>query len=624
VAKDLTLTIRKNGTDYSYGSDRLLVEVGTIDQRVEDLVITLQDIPLTVGPDDQGNPELVGVTDPTNLPEETLRAKLEDAAGNLLMNGAVVTSDATYLQNQKSWSLRLIDQAGEEFFSGLEGHFFDTSGAAVQEASIDVTTEHGRESVLPVSFFQPRSVLEQVFSEIGATWSMPAKLWDYEIEYSGGAIITHDSTEVFISCGDVDDRTLVEEITKLAGWRIQATYQGWPASDFDIQMQPTTWPAPGAVNTLGGDEDPDGYEVTMERSDKNWALELRDAIGRSSPDLRNANPGKGGFGGYAVPPPWGAFAPEEWTAAPPGIGLETFNIATNVEVGTRKVFAERVQTKFKVPEIYPKECDDDGTEVEVHGIPHIGFKSLGEDISLLNTGTELFVIERGKNNPSTPVGGNYALFCRHPSDGEWGASRYFASCSAWAMIPYEEQPIRRATVREAVGKWIGATGVDVGDPQKPLGLLGKQWLPVESKENIDKEKAELVLHTPIGLTQYPARPTRPSTDSEWTVIVPRGGYKTVDRGSGDEDWIILHWERTPTREAEESYYHAQYRDNDGSGDWIDFTQCGGAKIYSTAATLLFKSAGNGGQTSINIDARVRPVKKPGSVGGWRQFEVKIV
>jgi len=622
MARELTLTIRRDGTDYTYGPDRLLVELGTLDKRVNDLTIEMEDLPLVVGPDQNGIPELFGITGPMALPEGTFRAKIEDASGTTLMNGGIVASDATYEQNTKAWNLRLIDQASADFFSLLEGRFFETDGSQAELRTFDASGSNlGREAGgFGIGLVQVRSALNQIFTEIGATYSMPARLWKYEIQYSTGTI-QRDSKDVYISRGGKDDRTIVEEITKLAGWRMDVQYQGWPSEDFHVEMQPTGWPEPGADRVLDGEEDQDGYEITMERAGENWALELRGGVDRSSPDVRAQSPGPGGFGAYAVPPMWGTFAPEQWSAAPPDIVLNTKNLLSNEEVDQRKTFADPVSSDFKVPEIYPKEIVDDGVEVEVHGLPSFGFDEPAENQLVSRTSRELYIVELGKENPNTNTGRYYALYGRHPSSGKWDEFGRRAYSAAWASIPYEQQAFRRATLREAVGKWIGAGNVKIGDVTTTVELLGEEWLPTEKRANIDKDRAELVLKRPIATTTTPAQPSRPATDSEWTVITPRGRYRTVDRGSGDEDWILLHWERTPTQEATEIYYHAQYRDNDGDGTWKDFTQAGQPKIYATAATLIFKTAGNGGASSVDIDARVRPVEQPGSVGGWRQFSV---
>jgi hypothetical protein len=556
------------------------------------------------------------------LPDETFRAKLEDDQGAVVMDGGIVASDATYESKTKTWNLRLIDQSSEDFFSLLEGRFFDTDGPKVQARTFDTCTNNrGREAATRTSLFQPRTVLEQIFSGIGATYSMPTHLWEYEVQYSTGTV-TRDSSDVYISRGKEDDKTVVEEITKLAGWRIDVQYQSWPSSDFHVNMQPTGWPAPGAARVLDGDEDKDGYEVTMTRSRQNWALKLREGVGRSSPDPRNSDPGTGGFAGYAVPPVWGSFAPEAWRAAPPDTVLDfSKGTLTNAENDPRNVFSDAVSSQFKVPEIYPKEKDDDGVEVSVHGLPFLGYEEVGEDQFTTRNIRNMFILELGKENPNTQSGSYYALYGRHPSSGEWGDFGRRAYSAAWASVPYEGQSFRRAPLREVVGKWLNAGDVAIGDPQSTVGLSGSQWLPVEKRASLDKAKAELVLRAPVPTPTRPDQPSRPATDSEWTVILLRGRYRTIDQGDGKEDWLVVHWERTPTQEATEIYYNAQYRNNDGDGTWKDFTQAGGTKIYSTAATLLVKSAGNGGASSANFDVRVRPVEEPGSTGGWSQTSI---
>jgi len=628
MSRDLTLTVRDNinGVTYTYGNDRLLVDVGAVETKADGLDVRLENIPLSVSQGGASSNEFIGFTDPLALPEHTYRAKLEDASGTVILDGAIVTSDVTFNDELKSWEARIIDQASEDFWIQLDGRFFDISGGSLLKRTFDAYQEEGDRLISAViDLLQPRSVLKQIFTEIGATHDMPQYLWEYEVEYDK-ATFSRTSENVYISRGGENDKTMVEEITKLAGWRVRVTYQSFPSLDLHVKMYPTTWKGPN-INpqyTLDGEEAPAAYDLSLERSPADWALATREGVNTNSADPRDRKYNYGDIRAFAQPPMWGSYAPTSWTAAPVSTaqlfsGVGSF---TSVPVDDREMQVSPVQSSFKVlpMSIEEEETNGAGTETSVFGIPFIS-NTFDYPLYRQNIRDELFIIESGKDNPNSQLGVYYGLFCRYPTLSEFNPDKDIGHSAAWALAPYQAQTMRRAPLQTAQGEWVDVADAPVGDPATLLELEGEKWQPRESSTGIDDLITEFDLIRPLATDAKPARPQR--APSDWTVLVPRGEYRTITRGNGDEDWFLIHWERTPAEDGEELWYNVEYRDNRvSSPSWTSIGQVGD-RTFSTALTHQFKSGGNGGDNinQGNIEARVRPVRGASNAGTWRTFDL---
>jgi len=624
VAQSVTLTIRddQSETDYVYGDDRLLVEVESKNKRVRGLDIEIEDMPMQIGPTADGDPEFLGINDPLAVPERTYRAKLEDASGNTVLDGAIVTSDATYDRKTKSWSVVLINQAPKDFWSLLKTEFVPfperRSSLSITKTDVQVYEKKltGKESYLSTTrtFYQPYSVLEFIFDELGIAFQMPPKLWEYQIDYES-ASRTVDSQNVRISLGTRNMRTLVEEITKMAGWRALIEYRSFPSKDLRVELRSTDWPLPTAQQALDSAEAEQSYAITIEPNNDNWALELRNGVDESSPNPISETYNSGPIPSFGVPAAYGAVAPQSWNTPPH-------------ESSERRLIADVVQTKFKVPPIAVENALDvqSNTEwVNIGPVRHV------VDDSRLQKSDELLMFEV-KQDPGDSKW--YGVHSRRPAASEYNGDKTLGHTPAWASAAYKQQPLRRSSLRELEGDFIDIGEQTVGDPTVLVEMLSKQWHGQESRRDVAQLLTTLTLRRPVSIERNSAvGQIFNDGRSRWSIPQrsTSGQYRTLDRGSGKEDWILMHWERTPIAEAVELWYNVQIKDTrDSDPEWSLIAEVR-AKTFSTATTHQYKSAGNGGASYSDgdIQARVRPVKGTESVssgerpveGAWNQFRI---
>jgi hypothetical protein len=636
VPAPLTLTIHddKTSTDYVYGDDRLLVDVETKDKRVQDLDIEIENIPMQVGPNTFGAPELVGYADPLAFPDRTYRAKLETGGGTLLMNGAVLGRDAIFDARNKSWQIELINQAPKEFWKLLKTEFLAATPASVQSTDVEVFEKQNTDQVERYvstrrTFFQPRSVLQKILETNSISYSIPDPLWEYEISYdSASRTVTSESTRISLGSGNM--RTLVEEISKMAGLRALVEYKTFPSEGLKVTFRKTNWTAPPATQTLDGQQSDESYAVTIEKNTDNWALQLRNGDDEASP-----NPIEESFEGarseassvipsFAPPPTYGATAPQSWDTPPP-------------EKEERSVIADPVETKFKVPPVAVEAelTVKSGTErVAIGPARHVSKSVRGTDSLQKNNELLIFEVKESPND-----GNFYAVHSRRPEPSEYDKNETLSHNPAWASAVYEQQSLRRSSVRELEGDFIGVGEQVVGDPLKLVEFESKGWFVYDSSRDVSQKVSTLVLRRPLQVTLDSAMPEILNGDrTRWKIEKPVGEYRTLRRGNGKEDWILLHWNRAPVFEAVEVFYHVQIidtRDQNPGWDTIAEIPVGRGQLgrtYSTASTYQFKSAGNGGAnySDADIRARVRPVKGQEIVtgrvepieGAWNEFPVE--
>lgn len=611
MGTDLTLTIRddQSGTDYVYGGDRLLTGVESQNKRVNELDIEVEDMPMTVGPTPGGTPELVGVNDPLALPERTYRAKLEDGTGSLILDGAIVTSDAVYDRPTKSWEVVLVNQAPKDFWNLLKTEYIPfperRSDLSITKTDVQVyeKTGSGDNSYLQLSrtFYQPHSVLQFIFDELGISYQMPATLWEYQIDYDS-ASRTVSSEDVRISLGTRNMRTLVEEITKMAGWRTLVRYQSFPSKDLEVEFRSTDWPLPAAQQVLDGAEGEESYAITIEPNNDNWALELRNGPDESSPSPIDETYSSGPIPSFAVPAVYGALAPQSWDTPP-------------VESDERRLIAEVVQSEFQVPPIAVE------TELQVHSNTewvNIGPVRHASETAGLQKLEELIMFEV-KQDPSD--NNWYGVHSRRPDASEYNGSETLGHTPAWASAAYEGQPLRRSSLRELEGDFIDIGEQPIGDPSQLVEMLSTRWMGYESRRDVASLLTTLTLRQPVAISRDSAVGQILNGDrTRWTAQNPQGEYRTLNRGNGDEDWILMHWERTPIGESVELFYNVQIKDTRDSTPTWSFIGEVSSKTFSTALTHQFLGPGNGdaSYSDGDIEARVRPVKGVELVSGSKR------
>ena len=637
MGRPLKLTIRDHdtGTDYVYGDDRILIDVDTIDRRVRGLDVELEDMPMRIGPAADGQNEILGYTDPLSLPEGTYRAKLERPGGTLLMNGAVVMSDVLYDDKDRSWTFPIINQAPKEFWGLLERSFTPPQLGTVSQENVraqvirgDLIFEESRE------FYQPKGVLQFILDENNIGYSMPSKLWEYEVQYDaqGGPLtVTFDSTDLLMSLGNRNEKTLVEEITKMAGWRVLVQYKGFPSSDLEATFLPTDWPAPAASAVLDDKIADDDYEITVEDENTNWGLSLNQGTDVTAEDPRTfIFEGKklDEVNTYAYPPTYGAVAPEVWSAAAPG---EAFNVNDSLPrpVDDREMLADLVSTKFEAPPIAPAFTADasSGREHQVYG-PLLLEDVEQSPLQRTNEKEKLFLFEHVYDSDEREF---FASLIRHPQSGRELSSGILSHSPAWASSAYQGQTLRRRGFRELEAPFIDVGAQEIGDPNSVVEVVGAKWLAWEEARNPATSVNDLTFRRPKQPTdKTPDRGvTSPGFLNQWIVVKPRAEYRYLnldDGKSSPQDWFLIHWQPPPLQNGTETWYHVEYRDNANNGDWTRIDQAlfgGGDRIYGTALVYQFEFSGGSRAPSDNdIVGRVRPVKTYGEVGDWRTFQIE--
>lgn len=612
MAKDLTLTIRDDqaGTDYVYGGDRLLVDVEGKETRVNGLDIEVEDMPMRIGPDANGAPELLGISDPLALPERTYRAKLEDGSGTLVMDGAIVTSDAVFDEPTSAFEVVLINQAANEFWQLLDTEFIPL-GANSNITTTDVQVYEkdlgGGENYLNQTriFYQPRSVLEYIFDQFGISYQMPTYLWEYTADYAN-SVGFYDSEDVRISLGRRNMRTLVEEITKMAGWRVFIEYQSFPSKDLSVEMRPTDWPLPAAQQVLDGQETEESYAVTIEPNRDNFILQMRNGPGESSPDPTAEAYNSGPIPSFGVPPAYGSVAPEKWTTPP----LSPSDITEN-----RKVLGDVVSSEFKVAPVAVETEIEENTDVEYVNIGPVRHVT---DENGFEKFRDLLMIEV-KQDPNDSK--YYGVHSRRPHAQEYDGDKTLGHSGAWASAAYEEQPLRRSSLRELEGDFFSIGEQTVGDSSYLVEMLGSRFYVQQAQRDVSQLLSTLTLRRPLSVTENSAVGAMPTGNrSRWAIESPVGEYRTVNRGNGKEDWILMHWERTPIAEAVELWYEVEIKDTRDSTPTWDRIEEVADKTFATASTHQYKSAGNGGASYSDgdIKARVRPIKGIEIVSGSKR------
>jgi len=636
----LKLTIRDHdtGEDYVYGDDRILIGVDPVSRRVRGLDVELEDMPMRVGPPQSGSTELMGYTDPLNLPEKTYRAKLERPDGTLLMNGAVVMSDVLYEHKERAWSFPLINQAPNDFWSLLERSFTPPQLGAVTQESVECQVIRGNvlfeESRV---FYQPKGVLEYILDDNNISYSMPSKLWEYEVEvysiaYDRPLILSFDSSGLLMSLGRRNEKTLVEEITKLAGWRIQVQYKGFPSSELDATFLPTGWPSPAASSVLDDDINEGGYRIGVEDGGTNWGLALEQGADVVSPDPRNlqyTDEQLDDVNSFAFPPTYGTVAPQVWRAAAPTL-VDHINDGLDRPIDDREMIADLLSTSFKAPPVAPEYSQDvsNGREHQVYG------RLLLEQTETLplqvtNEDDNLFLFEYVEDADN---GGIFASLIRHPQSGYEISDGILSHSPAWASSAYQQQTLRRRGQRQLEASVIDVGALDIGDSRSLVEIAGEKWMAFEERRNVSENLNEVLFRRPkLPTDKTPDRPSFPSSPSvgEWVVVKPRGEYRTIDLDNGDddpEDFFLIHWQPSPLQDVAETWYQVEYIDNANNGDWTRIGQGidgGGDRVYGTALVYRFLTIGGNRSPSENdIVGRVRPVMTYGEVGAWQTFRIE--
>jgi hypothetical protein len=121
---DLTLRIDRDSTTYTYTNDRLRVRDLGVLRSLEKRTVSLADVEVQIGPTENGEPELVGITDPYALPSgQQWRAELQ-AGDEVALNGALRSSDTAFDQHTQCWVLQLFEEAQSDFWGILDQYFW--------------------------------------------------------------------------------------------------------------------------------------------------------------------------------------------------------------------------------------------------------------------------------------------------------------------------------------------------------------------------------------------------------------------------------------------------------------------------------------------------------------------
>jgi hypothetical protein len=534
--RDVVLTISAGGSTYSYRNDALSVDVGTVDVQVSDLDVELQDIPVTV------QDSLAGYTDGISLPEELWRAKLEDGAGKVLLNGAIITSDIDYREKRQEFQLRVIDQAPRTVEETLKRSYFETPRTTLSTVTVDAqTTKDDGITSETIKVHRLREALVGVLDFHGWSYDLPDPLWDYTVEYDTFQT-TRTSSDVVMEVAFHEHSTILQAIAQYAGFRVIPTYEAFPSSAIHIDFQKTDWPAPPPSDTLDVQAQAETTQ-TINEGGGQWGLKTSLGAEVFSDDTTSQD-FSGELATGALPPLYAAVPHEAPWSAEPARQVYQSDGPRDLK-DERNVLADLAASKvdFIGVSIQEMAIRNAFTEYEIRGPafapeePDFSSVSIGE---LASDGTSL-------------------MWGRHPNETEFVDGIYSPAHAAhWPDAPYTQQQQRRTTWREVEGPFVEPADLQPGDRTALYDYEGREWIGWESRRDIDRRTADLRIRTPTDLTTRPARPDTPPSD--WFVLTLEADLTTLDRGNGGlEEVIAAHWEPSPTQHARDVFYEVEIK-----------------------------------------------------------------
>lgn len=641
-------------TTYTYDNSDLNPTSPAASARVEGLDVEVEDVTLEV------QDTFLGADTPLDLNETgEYRAQLR-VGDTLVVDGSVRLEDITYRKRDETWVILVANNAPDTFWSTLkrvylagllqpyrdalapneslsdEVPYYPYAGAIEGWYPIEDAAGGGSlyqvDGVLDTSFLSlldPLDTLRFIFNEMGWNWSLPSSLWTYEFEVGvtddTGTLTEHTikrtAEDVYVTPLENGLASAqVEEITKLAGWRMDVEYLYYPSLGLDVTARPTTT-ASGTAMPLEG-QGPDAWELSVQ-SQGVWSLSLSGDPHEPSKDAAewpvddNAN--------YIEPipviaeaPGWAVRAATDWNAAPALFTEEPIDYDDGLPQGSQLTNDDR------------EYIDDEAVEVAYKAIPvqvtdrdvvSTGIDGLQEIIwsGRPFIGDPPYVVERGDVTTGEVIYAREVTGTSTASVSVPNAPPQFST--AWARAPYQHQAQRRAPVRKA--ETTESRPIDdikpprPGDVTAPLSVAGKDDWVVENRSiGLNDGRVDITMQAPVETSAQSALPSLP--DRDWTVSKLTAQYKTINRGNGKEDWIFVAWERTATLYMRDWAYRVEWKDTDTSNGWQPMPPQHGWENFwfATAAKLQIKSAGNGGASPSGgrYEVRVRPVDPRGLLG----------
>lgn len=616
----LELTIQDGGgTTHTYGDDRLLLETPVSQVESDDLDVRLGNIDIQLGPAaGTQKAEIAGVTDYTALPSETTwRAQLTNpSAGEIILDGAVLTKDLQWLDKKGTWRVRIINQAPKDFWDLCSRWAIPSliwarpisRFASPDTKTIPILRRPAPSLENPVEpYFEEDQIVSElrqaVKFHLGRFQNDPYGDQEIDVQLPPGLPTGLDRIWHYRGRWKLD--RLVDETMKLLGWRLQVTYQAFPSLNLKARFARTDWPT-GTQPAIDSGQLSGGYRGEREEPG-NFSVQLGNDPAEPSPDPNDFYKDLGSKANstaplveLAAPPAWAISAPRIWRADRPTTA--TSILSGDVPVSdprTMNTDAETIRFEIAPMEIEGKESGawygkpllPAETKPKFYGQKTSRFPQEGPQdrqayvFSLTQTGNGPRALWGEDASSPTDLG--------HYAGGEWS-----------------NHAQRHAAANVANGEFRTSADFLVGIATDGVEFEGTPWLVSEERHDLSRDSKELTLKAPATSQASPGRPA-PSIAIEWSVVKVFATFEVFDRGQGKEDWVFAHWERTPTRYAIELQYDVTLEDDTG-------TVVRSGQQLPTALTYQVKTAGNGGGSYVDDwFLRVTPVTPGATLGDER-------
>jgi hypothetical protein len=604
---ECTLKVHREGTTYTYDNTRILSTRSSASAKTSNYSVEVADVVLEIGDGD-----FVGLSGPLDVdPSDRYRAQVI-LDGTVVIDGAVPVREVIYRANTKTWEVLVTEEATAEFWALLDQYYYDeifwrtgldplaVSGppANVWQSVVNVISDPPDNSQIKQykretrTVARPEKAIETALAFLAIPYTIPDTLFPYR----------DDSASIHILIGRWKLSTLVREVAKLAGWRVRPSYQSFPSTDLEVEIETTRWPDSGV--DLGGALQDD---LRFEHQDpNNWALSYANDIAEASPDPREVRE-------KVIPEPlrapwaYAVIAAEDWRAQPPYADSEfSFDEGSQTRAlqDPRSIDSTGPDVKFTLPKILHEGVAESTIHYGRPLVPHREERDFGGKTRAFNPeGTEddtayIFEVYEDDNGDKWAVHHREVGFFSGPGSRD---------SAAWASSAWQAHEQDRGGQQIVTGTW----------PDAPLRagasvtVFDKSWSIREVRQELASAATEVTAARRAGPTQQGAA-TPGFTEGfeiQWTVIKlgieVKVIEKPVDSGGGGgldyqpTDFLVAHWEPSATQFARETRYDVFLEDTDASETLADET------VVPTAFVFQLSEDGGGGQ-NYNLRFEVAP------------------
>jgi len=612
----VTLYIHDGQTEYVYDDARLLASSIVSEERVDGAQVQLSNLEMLVGPDDnQDRADIAAVQDLRTLNDGYYnlratppywRAKVEGPSGDVLLDGVVPYNELEWDDAKKSWKVRVINQANHEFWAELE-----------QWNLLELQEEQSKRSDDPAQVTEQLKVWEEgdeqtPYEKTDVTVKQLTPLLKnllgrLDIDYTVPAQVSYQSSDLWAYMGRWRMDRFVRQVARLAGWRVRPSFRAWPSGALEVEFVQSGWPGRSPGFRTIDSEQVAPYRSWKEYGD-NFSISLQNETCQpSSNPIEYAQKGSdlnGDIPTFAPPLPYQIDAPLIWEADAATYGAEFVVSDPAPVLDPRSMQTEEESLRWRNAEI-----DIVGNTTGVNEW-HYGRPLIQRKPSVLGTRTQAFDVEAEQDAFA------YLFELYEDGSGDVWAKHHSAFTDefgdAWAAGGQWERYGQHYGPRQYLnGEWQGLSGIRVGDPLKGVSMINEDWIVTERRRKVDTDVDVLTLSRPT--TDYSRAATPPPLASQlstqpWKVLGLQAEVQVIDtNGNGDEDWLLAHWERTPTQRAADWKYQVEVVDQSSSTTLFSGT------TFETALAFQLASSGNSGGT-YDLSVQVRAEDFDGDQG----------